>query len=43
MAVKSSGAFARNEMHEVLSQDELDRALQQAGTVTQAFQPPGRQ
>ena len=43
IAVMSSGAFARNEMHEVIGQDELDRALQQATAVTQAFEPPGRQ
>lgn len=43
MAVASTGSFARNQTHELLSQEELGHALQQAKTVVQAFEAPGRQ
>lgn len=43
MAVAGSGAMSRNETHEVLSQEDLDRALERAGSVSRAFQLPGRE
>jgi uncharacterized protein with GYD domain len=43
IAVGSTGAFAHNQTHELLTQDQLRESLQRAGTAAQAFQPPGRQ
>jgi uncharacterized protein with GYD domain len=43
IAVASSGAFTHNQTHELLTQEQLGHALQQASTTAQAFQPPGQQ
>jgi uncharacterized protein with GYD domain len=42
IAVTSSGAFTENEMQMLLTQDQLEEALQKAATVAHAFQAPGR-
>lgn len=42
IAVTSTGSFARNEMRELLSQEQLGQALQRASTTARAFQPPGQ-
>jgi uncharacterized protein with GYD domain len=42
IAVTSTGAFAHVQTHELLTQEQLGRALQQASDSTQAYQPPGR-
>lgn len=43
IAVTSSGAFSHNETRELLSQEQLGQALEQAAATARAFQPPGRQ
>ena len=43
IAVASSGAFAHNETHELLTQEQFGNALQRASTAAQVFQPPGQQ
>lgn len=42
IAVTSSGAFKQNQTHELLTQEQLEDALQRASAVAQGFQPPGR-
>lgn len=42
IAVGSTGAFAHNHTHVLLTQEQLTESLQRAGTAAQAFQPPGR-
>jgi uncharacterized protein with GYD domain len=41
IAVISSGAFTENELQMLLTQDQLEEALQRAGTVAHNFQAPG--
>lgn len=42
IAVTSTGAISRSEAHELLTQEQLSAALQQASATVQAFRPPGR-
>jgi uncharacterized protein with GYD domain len=43
IAVASTGTFTENQTQELLTQEQLDAALQQASSVTKVFQAPGRQ
>ena len=43
IAVSSTGAIINNETRVLLTQEQLGQALEQAGTATRAFQPPGQQ
>jgi uncharacterized protein with GYD domain len=42
IAVTSSGAFSGNQTQVLLTQDQLEEALQRAGTAAHDFQAPGR-
>jgi uncharacterized protein with GYD domain len=43
IAVASTGTITNNQTRVLLTQEQLGRALEQASTAAQAFQPPGQQ